>query len=294
VVLIFACLGYIMFQRNSRKNKGTRLEETTSINSENVIPIAYIPPNTPKTPENIYQEANASQNTLIDITDDTSCEVGTILQATKTSPVTTTANTATVVTATRVKPALVRINTIKSVNTTANSIRSGISTSPDPLSVDKSSLNTPSVLSVQNSPETTSIIVGNDNTMNEVPRIDIERSSGESSRPSTRAAPSSRQHLNSPFLDPIEGRQSFGLFGSDEVYNTDPTTPQLQRESTVSSNSTNGRSTMFSDEGDGEITIFWGGNDEPFMPTAGTKEKEINPKIEDPNKNVTNTKEENI
>jgi len=109
-----------------------------------------------------------------------------------------------------------------------------------------------------------SIRIGGDSESEQMmPRIDVERASAESSHVTSQNSTS--QHLNSPFLDPIEGRQSFGLFGSDEVYSNDPSSPQLHRESILSSTSSNGRSTMFSDDGDGEIMIFWGGNAPPFV-----------------------------
>jgi hypothetical protein len=285
---------YIFFvrSRRARNSRGIKLDsndEMTSLNGENVIPIAYIPSTTPTTPTTPIPEpsylrirvSNVSAGTtplasplprnlrdeqLIDITDDDTA--GTILQATKTSPA---ASTATLVTATRAKPALVRLNTIKSSNketSSSQSTRSEISTPSTPKSPLNSStfLNAPSISSVPGSP--TSIRIDSD-TEQMMPHIDIdiERPSAESFRVtnSNRNTTSENQNLSSATLDPIEGRQSFGLFGSDEVYSIDPSSPQLHRESI----SSNGRSTMFSDDGDGEIMIFWGGNTPSFVNATG-------------------------
>ncbi|CAG8789454.1 13676_t:CDS:1, partial [Cetraspora pellucida] len=106
---------------------------------------------------------------------------------------------------------------------------------------------------------------------NILPSIDIERPSTESTRPQIQEI-SQQHHLTSPSQDQIEGRQSFGLFGSDEVYSNDPKSPELQRESVVSSTSTNARSTMLSDEG--EIMIFWGGDEPPFSTVTRNKSSE--------------------
>lgn len=293
-------IGYVTFvrRRRARNNRGIKLDsndEMTSLNGENVIPIAYIPSTTPTTPTTPIPEpsylrirvSNVSAGTtplasplprnlrdeqLIDITDDddTAPDIGTILQATKTSPA---ASTATLVTATRAKPALVRLNTIKqSTNkemSSAQSTRSENSIPSTPKTPMKNTfLYAPSISSVPSSP--TSIRIGSDSdTEQMMPHIDIERPSAESFRVTNPNQNTTSQNLNSAALDPIEGRQSFGLFGSDEVYSNDPSSPQLHRESIISSSSSNGRSTMFSDDGDGEIMIFWGGNTPSFVNVTG-------------------------
>ncbi|CAB5198819.1 uncharacterized protein OCT59_029278 [Rhizophagus irregularis] len=309
-------IGYVSFvrRRKARNNRGIKLdsnEEMTSLNGENVIPIAYIPSTTPTTPTTPIPEpsylrirvSNVSAGTtplasplprnlldeqLIDITDDddTAPDIGTILQATKTSPA---ASTATLVTATRAKPALVRLNTIKQATnkemSSTQSTRSENSIPSTPKTPMKNTfLYAPSISSVPSSP--TSLRIGGDSdTEQMMPHIDIERPSAESFRVTNpnQNTTSQNQNLNSAALDPIEGRQSFGLFGSDEVYSNDPSSPQLHRESIISSSSSNGRSTMFSDDGDGEIMIFWGGNTPSFVNVAGGEVKE-------PGNNVDSTK----
>jgi len=299
---LLTAIGYVFFvwRRRTRNNRGIKLDsndEMTSLNGENVIPIAYIPSTTPTTPTTPIPEpsylrirfSNASAGTtplasplprnlrdeqLIDITDDddTAPDIGTILQATKTSPA---ASTATLVTATRAKPALVRLNTIKQANketSSTQSTRSENSNPSTPRTPMKSNtfLNALSTSSVPNSP--TSIrISGDSDTEQMMPHIDIERPSAESFRVTNpnQNTTSQNKNLNSAALDPIEGRQSFGLFGSDEVYSNDPSSPQLHRESIISASSSNGRSTMFSDDGDGEIMIFWGGNTPSFVNGEG-------------------------
>jgi len=292
--------GSFAWRRKMQNKRGVKLdgndEMTSSTNIENVIPIAYIPPSTPDTPRpeatyprlqisnisggttplasplpyNLGEPYNLGDEQLVDVTDDddTASVVGTILQATKTA----TTSTATLMTATRAKPALVRLNTIKSTTDTnsAKSIRSdnSIPSTPKTPMTGNTFLGAPSISSVPSSPTSNfSIRVGGDSdTEQMMPRIDIERPSAESARVTNH---STSQNLNSPLLDPIEGRQSFGLFGSDEVYSNDPSSPQLQRESIMSSSSSNGRSTMSSVDGDGEITIFWGGNTPPFVTSTG-------------------------
>ncbi|GBB91615.1 hypothetical protein RclHR1_00190028 [Rhizophagus clarus] len=293
-----AGIGYISYVRrrkalNSRGIKLDGTDEMTSLSGENVIPIAYIPSTTPTTPTTPIpgpsylriRVSNVSAGTtplasplprnlcdeqLIDIADDddTAPDIGTILQATKTSP---SASTATLVTATRAKPALVRLNTIKQAtnkemsSTQSTKSDNSVPNTPKTPINNNTFLNAPSISSVPSSP--TSIRIGGDSdTEQMMPRIDIERPSAESFRATNpNQNTSQNQNLNSATLDPIEGRQSFGLFGSDEVYSNDPSSPQLHRESITSSSSSNGRSTMFSDDGDGEITIFWGGNTPSFV-----------------------------
>jgi len=142
-----AAIGYGSFawRRRTQNERGIKLDGNdemislnSSINGENVIPIAYIPSTTPTTPTTPKPEptyprlrisniscgttplasplpCNLGDGQLIDIADhdDIASDVGTILQATKTAPTTTTA---TLITATRAKPALVRLNTIKKNN----------------------------------------------------------------------------------------------------------------------------------------------------------------------------------
>ncbi|CAG8588851.1 4780_t:CDS:2 [Diversispora eburnea] len=317
IILIAIGCGYFWYRRINRGKRGMKLKEMTSVDSENVIPIAYIPPTTRYS----YSSGGTSplgsplpkNYSLIDLDEDTT---GTILHATKSTPVTTAAATATLVTATRVKPSLVH-----SKDSSTSSINTPLNTPPlntPPLNTPP--LNTPLTnKSLKNMPSVSSlsdkIITGSDNKVNElIPRIDIERPSGELSHSinqqkaspqespsspkqqqqlsqlsplslsSPNSPPSPSQHLNS--MDPIEGRQSFGLFGSDEVTISPP---QLQRESVMSSTSTNGRSTMFSDEGDGEIMIFWGGNDDnnnsniPNLPDTSSIKITPPPPNDDPN-----------
>ncbi|CAI2177302.1 437_t:CDS:2 [Funneliformis geosporum] len=285
--------GYFVWRRRTRNVRGVKLnnnEEMVSIEGVNVIPIAYIPstnPSTPTTPKPrpSYPRLRASHvscgtsplaspipfnlndEPLIDITDDDDLvsDVGTILQATKTAP------TATLMTATRAKPALVRLNNVKSPNidtSLAQSMRNGYSipNTPKTPMTDNTFLSAPLLSSVPSSP-TSNFSRDDSETEQIMPRIDIERASAESARVASQK--STPRHLNSSSLDPVEGRQSFGLFGSSEVYSNDSSPPQLQRESILSSTSSNGRSTLFSDDGDGEITIFWGGNEPPFVITAG-------------------------
>ncbi|RIA90592.1 hypothetical protein C1645_737731 [Glomus cerebriforme] len=294
--------GSFVWKRRARNERGVKLDnndEMTSLNGENVIPIAYIPstiPSTPTTPkpEPTYLRLrvsnmsagttplasplprNLSDEQLIDIVDDddTATDVGTILQATKSAP---TPTTATLMTATRAKPALVRLNTIKQAtnkdisSTQSTRSENSIPNSPKTPITSNTFLNAPSISSVPSSPTSNvSIRIGGDSdTEQMMPHIDIERPSAESSRIINQNTSSQNLNLNSPALDPIGGRQSFGLFGSDEVYSNDPKSPQLQRESIISSSSSNGRSTMFSDDGDGEIMIFWGGNTPPFVTEGG-------------------------
>uniref|UniRef100_A0A1D1XI92 Protein OPY2 n=1 Tax=Anthurium amnicola TaxID=1678845 RepID=A0A1D1XI92_9ARAE len=292
-------IGYASFvwKRKAQNERGVKLDsssdEMISLNGENVIPIAYIPPTTPTTPtpEPTYlrlRVSNVSAGTtplssplprsfndeqLIDIADDDDT-AGTILQATKTAP---SASTATLVTATRAKPALVRLNTIKHSTSkdvsTTQSMKSenSIPNTPKTPITSNTFLNAPSISSGPSSPTSNfSIRIECDSDTEQImPHIDIERPSAESFRVTNQNTTSQNQNLNSSTLDPIEGRQSFGLFGSDEVYSNDPLSPQLHRESIVSSSSSNGRSTMFSDDGDGEIMIFWGGNTPSFATVAG-------------------------
>jgi len=297
----FAALGYgcFVWRRRTLNERGVKLdsnEEMNSVNSVNgenvnVIPIAYIP-STPITskPEPTYPRlrgsniscgttplaSNLGDERLIDITDEDD-NVGTILQATKTAP------TATLMTATRAKPALFRIN-INTIKQTANidkgSMRNENSNPNTPKTPMTSNTflnapNAPSISSVPCSPiSDCQIRFGCDSDTEQImPRIDIERSSVVSFRVTNQNSKS--QHLNSPLLDPIEGRQSFGLFGSDEVYSKDPSSPQLQRGSIISSSSSNGRSTMASDDGDGEIMIFWGGNAPPFVNVTGGCQNQV-------------------
>nr|CAG8632639.1 4891_t:CDS:2 [Entrophospora candida] len=327
-ILAISGYGYFVLKKRSKlkvgsdrglDNSATFDEKDTITDSENVIPIAYIPtsspiitPLSPTSPSlsdsQSYRHSSAgttplasplpnrkfmSGEQILDINDGIddcdhfreSNDVGTILQATKTlatgsNATFTTSTAATLMTATRVKPALVRINTIKSKglndsstslpliknesSSQASSIRSGSTTPKTPLTCNSflSSVNS----LIPSGPSSPSKSINNGSEM-VIPQIDIERSSTESSR--TNISNISSNSLNTTCLDPIEGRQSFGLFGSDEVYDdTGPTTPQvLHRESILSATSSNGRSTMLSDEGDGEIMIFWGGDNPTFVDT---------------------------
>jgi hypothetical protein len=300
--------GSLVWKRRTQNERGIKLSgsdemisTSSSISGENVIPIAYIPPTTPTTPntpkpEPTYPGLRVSNNScgttplaspcslsdgqLIDITghDDTATDVGTILQATKTASTTTTA---TIITATRAKPALVRLNTLKKTTNTDTSSTSStrnensIPGTPKTPITNNTFLYAPSISSVPSSPTSNfSLRIEDSDTEQIMPRIDIERPSAESTRVTNHNITS--QNLNSPLLDPIEGRQSFGLFGSDEVYSNDPSLPQLERESIVSSSS-NGRSTMSSD-GDGEIMIFWGGVKEHVDSTDKGQNKETKAK----------------
>ncbi|CAG8538462.1 7222_t:CDS:2 [Funneliformis mosseae] len=277
--------GYFALKRRTRNDRGVKLdnnEEMISIDGENVIPIAYIPSTNPSTPTTPKPKPtfprlrashvscgtsplaspipfNLNDESLIDVTedDDLVSDVGTILQATKTAP------TATLMTATRAKPALVRLNTVRLPNTdtsSAQTARHGNSIPNTPKSPmnDNTYLSAPSLSSVPSSP-TSNFSRYDSETEQIMPCIDIERASAESTRDASQRSTS--QHLNS--------RHSFGLFGSSEVYSNDSSPPQLQRESILSSTSSNGRSTLFSDDGDGEITIFWGGNEPPFVIATG-------------------------
>jgi hypothetical protein len=71
---------------------------------------------------------------------------------------------------------------------------------------------------------------------------------------------------------------------------TGPTTPQVLRESIVSATSSNGRSTMLSDEGDGEIMIFWGGDNPTFDGTSSSSTKN-NSETRNNNENNNNNNE---
>lgn len=269
-LIVLVAAGYFLYKRKYR-SKGIKLdsnEEVSSMYAENVIPIAYIPPTIPQDAHNQMRTSVVSagttplsspiptSETLIDFVedDDPISEVGTILQATKTTPTTT------VITATRAKPAIVQLNLIKSSNSSSDSSKSSSQSTyngpsnPNTPKTAKSFLSTPST---PGSPTKSGTDTGSNNIL---PTIDIERPSTESSRPHIQEI-SQQHYLSSPSQDQIEGRQSFGLFGSDEVYSKDPKSPELQRESVVSSTSTNARSTMLSDEG--EIMIFWGGDGKP-------------------------------
>ncbi|CAG8672344.1 13561_t:CDS:1, partial [Ambispora leptoticha] len=341
VVLVAAGIGYMRYKRRrggkffSEKIDSSESREWASTDSENVIPIAYIPtPTTPTTPRpepaHAYPRNRASylsvgttplatplasplprtysNEKLVSLSedDDVFSEVGTVLQAKKATPTSGTA----VVTATRAKPALVRLNTVKSnslsdlrsqagnhlaspatpkTGNTLLSVRSNKSSTPSSPTTfhsismhdDEDDLLGDEDNEFDNNDDDT-ITISKNSTMF-LPRIDIERSSLESStsrKNSTNnnndnndSANIASSNLVSPFLDPFEGRQSFGLFGSDEVDSSSTTATSstiggvggasphpLERESVISSVSSNPRSTMMSDEGDGEIMIFWGGD----------------------------------
>ncbi|CAG8501630.1 10227_t:CDS:1 [Cetraspora pellucida] len=288
-LMVLAAAGYYLYKRKYQ-SKGIKLdnsEEVSSVYAENVIPIAYIPPSlTPQdahsrmrtsivsagtTPLSSPLPKNSTSETLIEFVeddDDPISEVGTILQATKTTPTTT------VITATRAKPAIVQLNLIKSNGNSSDSSKSSSQSTysgtsgPNTPKTAKSFLSTPSIASTPGSPTKPGTDAGSNNIL---PSIDIERPSTESTRPQIQEI-SQQHHLTSPSQDQIEGRQSFGLFGSDEVYDKEPKSPELQRESVVSSTSTNARSTMLSDEG--EIMIFWGGDEPPFSTVTQNKSSE--------------------
>ncbi|CAG8704475.1 13338_t:CDS:1, partial [Racocetra fulgida] len=287
-LMVLAAAGYFLYKRKYQ-SKGIKLdnsEEVSSAYTENDIPILYIPPSITSqdahsrmrtsivsagtTPLSSPLPKNSTSETLINFVedDDPSSEVGTILQATKTIPTTT------VITATRAKPAIVQLNLIKSNGSSSDSSKSSSQSTysgtsgPNTPKTAKSFLSTPSVASAPGSPTKPGTDTGSNNIL---PSIDIERPSTESTRPQTQEI-SQQHHLTSPSQESqeqIEGRQSFGLFGSDEVYSKDPKSPELQRESVVSSTSTNARSTMLSDEG--EIMIFWGGDEPPFSTVIQNK-----------------------
>ncbi|CAG8714147.1 5796_t:CDS:2 [Dentiscutata erythropus] len=250
-LIVLVAAGYFLYKRKYQ-SKGIKLdnnEEVSSMYAENVIPIAYIPPTTPQDAHNRMRSSvvsagttplsspipkNSTFETLIDFVedDDPISEVGTILQATKTAPTTT------VITATRAKPAIVQLNIIKSngnssepPKSASQSTYSGTSNPNTPKTVN-SFLSTPSTASSPGSPTKSGTDTGSNSIL---PTIDIERPSTESSRPQIQEI-SQQQNLSSPQQDQIEGRQSFGLFGSDEVYGKEPKTPELQRESVMSTN----------------------------------------------------------
>ncbi|CAG8614905.1 9036_t:CDS:2 [Ambispora gerdemannii] len=342
-LLAAAVFGYMRYKR--RRDRGLFFSSTCekldgSSDSENVIPIAYIPPVTPTTPTTPRPEPAHARSRLSYLSvgttplvtplasplprtysnekmvslsedDDAFSEVGTVLQATKATP----ASGTTVVTATRAKPALVRLNTVKSNSHSELRSQAGNHLASTPATPKTGntllSVHSSNKSSAPSSPTTfhSISINGNDDeddllgdeyfdnndddtiTMSRnstilLPQIDVERSSLESSNTVSRTINNNHSentissNLVSPFLDPFEGRQSFGLFGSDEVDSSGGatistasivgsgggTSPHLlERESMISSASSNPRSTMMSDEGDGEIMIFWGGEVPNFL-----------------------------
>jgi len=189
------------------------------------------------------------------IEDDTASDAGgaTIVNATKTA-----AATATVVTATRAKPTLMRINTIKKIGS-----QSDLESTPTSRSAGVNS-DTP-----ESSPQ-----LENPFTPTLPPRIDIDlaRTSAESRRPSDAFVPGDpssptidSHNLQAVDLVDSDGRQSFGLFGSDEVDSSGAV-----RESGLMTNSRNTMMSETSVGGDGEIMIFWGGSDADPASMPGT------------------------
>ncbi|CAG8791309.1 5551_t:CDS:2, partial [Gigaspora rosea] len=197
--------------------KGIKLdsnEEVSSMYAENVIPIAYIPPTIPQDAHNQMRTSVVSAGTTP-----------------LSSPIPTSE---TLIDFVEDDDPISEVDSSKS---SSQSTYSGSSNPNTPKTV-KSFLSTPST---PGSPTKSGTDTGSNNIL---PTIDIERPSTESSRPHIQEI-SQQHYLSSPSQDQIEGRQSFGLFGSDEVYSKDPKSPELQRESVVSSTT---RSTMLSDE----------------------------------------------
>ncbi|CAG8594674.1 596_t:CDS:2 [Scutellospora calospora] len=234
-LIVLAVAIYFLYKRKS-KSKGIKLdngEEVSSMYSENVIPIAYIPP-----PQDTYSRTRMS------IVSAGTTPLGSPLHKNTTSE--------TLIDFIEDDDAISEVDTKSSSQSTYNG-----SSDPNTPKTAKSFLTTPSTASSPGSPTKSSIDTESNNDV--LPSIDIERPSTESSRPQLKEL-SQQHHLDSPSQDQIEGRQSFGLFGGDEVYSKEPKSPELLRESVISSTSTNARSTMLSDEG--EIMIFWGGDEQ--------------------------------
>ncbi|CAG8633086.1 3000_t:CDS:2, partial [Dentiscutata heterogama] len=220
-LIVLVAAGYFLYKRKYQ-SKGIKLdsnEEVSSIYAENVIPIAYIPPTIPQDAHNRMRTSvvsagttplsspipkNSTSETLIDFVEDDD-----------------------------------PISEVESSKSASQSTYSG-SSNPNTPKTAKSFLSTPSTASTPGSPTKSGTDTGSNDIL---PTIDIERPSTESSRPQIQEI-SQQQNLSSPPQDQIEGRQSFGLFGSDEVYSKEPKSPELQRESVMSSTSTDARSTM--------------------------------------------------
>ncbi|CAG8573568.1 9101_t:CDS:2 [Paraglomus brasilianum] len=294
-VLAAAMFGYTRFRKQRGMGAGlfgtskcTRLDDSstkewsmTSL-SANVIPIAYIPPPstpvTPTTPEAVHSRqrtssvsigttplasplprpySTASDNPFASNEDE---EVGTIVQATRgTSPLPGAATaTATVVTATRAKPALVRLNTIKNNNGSATDLRSLRSAYSGGASIPvtpQTPLTANSLLSVHSTTSSNHSSYHGDYSELDFPlqadgNVTVDGGfTGDSDR------------YGSPFVDRPSTTYDNGLMLSGNT-----TSLQLQRESMLSSVSSDPRSTFMSDmTSDGEIMIFWGGNNMPGM-----------------------------
>ncbi|CAG8505652.1 539_t:CDS:2 [Paraglomus occultum] len=270
--------------------------------SANVIPIAYMPPpTTPVTPttppEAVHQRmrassvsigttplasplprpySTASDNPFASNEDE---EVGTIVQATRgISPLpgtATTTATATVVTATRAKPALVRLNTIKSNNGSATDLRSLRSAYSGGASVPLTP-NTPltanSLLSVHSTTSTHYSELdfslqsdGNLTVSSQTDELNKQRNNlNYNNDDNNNRVSGFNDRYSSPFVDSVDTPSATYDNGLMSPGNT--TSLQLQRESMLSSVSSDPRSTFMSDmtrDGDGEIMIFWGGNNQP-------------------------------
>jgi len=224
-------------------------------------------------------------------------EVGTIVQATRgTSPLPGTATataTATVITATRAKPALVRLNTIKSNNgsttdlrslqsahsggasipltpntpLTANSLLSVHSTTSSNLSSyhgEYSGLDFPlpadGSMTVSSQTDELSKQRNKNNNLN----TDNYNNNDDNNRDSGFNGDSDR--YSSPLVDSMDRPST--TYDNGLMLSGNTTSLQLQRESMLSSVSSDPRSTFMSDmtrDGDGEIMIFWGGNNLPAL-----------------------------
>jgi len=271
--------------------------------SANVIPIAYMPPpTTPVTPttppEAVHQRmrassisigttplasplprpySTASDNPFASNEDD---EIGTIVQATRgTSPLPGTATgtaTATVVTATRAKPALVRLNTLKSNNGSATDLRSLRSAYSGGASIPLTP-NTPltanSLLSVHSTTSSNHYSEldfplqadGNLTVLSQTDELSNQRNNlnanNYDNNDNNNRDSGFNDRYSSPFVDSADKPST--TYDNGLMLPANTTSLQLQRESMLSSVSSDPRSTFMSDmtrDGDGEIMIFWGGN----------------------------------